>query len=396
MKNCTVLLSFTVFILTGCLADYYQPGEIAVVDAERIINADREPQNWLAHGRTYDEQRFSPLTTINTDSVSKLGLAWYLDLGTNRGLEATPIVVDGVIYVSGAWNIIYAIDARSGKLLWQHDPETSRVWVAEYAVHDAVSRGLAVWDGKVIAATLDGRLFALDATNGGLLWSVLTIDRSKPYTITGAPRVIKGRVIIGNSGADYGVRGYLSAYDVSNGELDWRFYTVPGDPLKPQESAVLEMAVKTWTGDEWYKTGGGGTVWNSMAFDPELNLLYFGVGNGTPWSRELRSPGGGDNLFLSSIVAVNPDNGEYAWHYQTTPGESWNFSAVESIILAELEIEGKTRKVLIQAPKNGFFYVLDRATGELLSAEQYIEQNWASHVDMATGRPVEYLSLIHI
>jgi PQQ-dependent dehydrogenase (methanol/ethanol family) len=390
MKNRNVLLSVTVLILTGCLADYNKPGEIAAVDAERVINADREPQNWLAHGRTYDEQRFSPLTTINADSVSKLGLAWYLDLGTNRGLEATPIVVDGVIYVSGAWNIIYAIDARSGKLLWQHDPETSRVWVAEYAVHDAVSRGLAVWDGKVIAATLDGRLFALDATNGELLWSVSTIDRSKPYTITGAPRVVRGRVIIGNSGADYGVRGYLSAYDASNGELDWRFYTVPGDPLKPQESAVLEMAVKTWTGDEWYKTGGGGTVWNSMAFDPELNLLYFGVGNGTPWSRELRSPGGGDNLFLSSIVAVNPDNGEYAWHYQTTPGESWNFSAVESIILAELEIEGKTRKVLIQAPKNGFFYVLDRATGELLSAEQYIEQNWASHVDMATGRPVEY------
>ena len=390
MKNCAALLSISVFILASSMADYNKPIGVAAVDMQRIINADREPQNWLAHGRTYDEQRFSPLTTINADNVSELGLAWYLDLGTDRGQEATPIVVDGVIYVSGAWNIVYAIDARSGELLWQHNPETSRVWVAEYAVHDAVSRGLAVWDGKVIAATLDGRLFALDARNGELLWSVLTIDRSKPYSITGAPRIVKGRVIIGNSGADYGVRGYVSAYDASNGELDWRFYTVPGDPSQPQESAALERAVKTWTGEEWYKTGGGGTVWNSMAFDPELNLLYFGVGNGTPWSRELRSPGGGDNLFLSSILAVNPDNGEYVWHYQTTPGESWNFSAVESIILADIEVEGQPRKVLIQAPKNGFFYVLDRATGELLSAQQYIEQNWASHIDMATGRPVEY------
>jgi PQQ-dependent dehydrogenase (methanol/ethanol family) len=274
--------------------------------------------------------------------------------------------------------------------MWRYDPQVSRAWVAAHACCDAVSRGVAVWEGKVIAATLDGRLIALDAGSGELLWSTLTIDPDKPYTITGAPRVVKGNVIIGNSGADYGVRGYISAYAADSGELVWRFYTVPGDPARPQESAALEMAVQTWRGDEWHKTGGGGTVWNSMAFDPELNLLYFGVGNGTPWSRELRSPGGGDNLFLSSVIAINPDNGEYVWHYQTTPGESWNYSAVESMVLTELNVNDTATKVLIQAPKNGFFYVLDRATGELLSAEKYIPLNWASHVDMATGRPVEY------
>ena len=384
------LLLYTLVFMSALAGCDPRPADIATVHTQRIINADSEPQNWLAHGRTYNEQRFSLLDAINDVTVKQLGLAWYLDLGTDRGLEATPIVIDGVIYISGSWNIVYAINAQTGELLWRFDPQTSRSWVAAHSCCDAVSRGVAVWDGKVLAATLDGRLLALDAQTGELLWSTLTIDRNKPYTITGAPRVIKGKVIIGNSGADYGVRGYISAYDVNTGELDWRFYTVPGDPAQPQENAALEMAVKTWSGDEWYKTGGGGTVWNSMAFDPELNLLYFGVGNGTPWSRELRSPGGGDNLFLSSIIAVNPDNGEYAWHYQTTPGESWNFSAVESMVLTELIIDEKPRKVLIQAPKNGFFYVLDRATGELLSAEKYIDQNWASHIDPETGRPIEY------
>lgn len=383
-----LFVAVTTLLLNGCTNDIGDSA-VANVTSARLI-ADNEPQNWLAHGRTYAEQRYSPLTEVNTENASDLGLAWYLDLGTDRGLEGTPIVVDGVIYVSAAWNIVHAINARTGELMWRYDPQVSRAWVAAHACCDAVSRGVAVWEGKVIAATLDGRLIALDAGSGELLWSTLTIDPDKPYTITGAPRVVKGNVIIGNSGADYGVRGYISAYAADSGELVWRFYTVPGDPARPQESAALEMAVQTWRGDEWHKTGGGGTVWNSMAFDPELNLLYFGVGNGTPWSRELRSPGGGDNLFLSSVIAINPDNGEYVWHYQTTPGESWNYSAVESMVLTELNVNDTATKVLIQAPKNGFFYVLDRATGELLSAEKYIPLNWASHVDMATGRPVEY------
>jgi PQQ-dependent dehydrogenase (methanol/ethanol family) len=384
-----IFLLLLLSLLTAC-APADQPARVAAVDGSRIQDSVAEAGNWLSHGRTYAEQRFSPLSAVNDQTVGGLGLAWYLDLGTHRGLEATPIVADGVMYVSGAWNLIHAIDAASGKLLWRHDPRVSREWVAAHACCDAVSRGVAVWQGKVIAATLDGRLLALDAQTGELLWSVLTIDTGQPYTITGAPRVVKDKVIIGNSGADYGVRGYVSAFNVDTGALVWRFYTVPGDPARPQESAALEMALKTWSGDEWHKTGGGGTVWNSIAFDPELDLLYFGVGNGSPWSRELRSPGGGDNLFLSSVVAVKPDTGEYVWHYQTTPGESWNYSAVESMVLTELRIDDETRRVLIQAPKNGFFYVLDRASGELISAEKYIPLNWASHVDLATGRPVEY------
>ncbi len=375
-------------VLNSCQS--IRNSEVAEVTTDRVVLADAEPENWLAHGRDYAEQRFSPLTQIDTETVEGLGLGWYFDLGTHRGLEATPIVADGVMYLSGAWNMIHALDAMTGEPLWHYDPRVSRSWVAANSCCDAVSRGVAVWKGKVIAATLDGRLIALDAATGKLLWSQLTIDPERPYTITGAPRVIKNKVVIGNSGADYGVRGYVSAYAVETGEMLWRFYTVPGDPSQPQESAALEMAVKTWRGEEWVKTGGGGTVWNSMAYDPELNLLYFGVGNGTPWSRELRSPGGGDNLFLSSIVAVNPDDGEYIWHYQTTPGESWNYSAVESMVLTDMVIEGESRKVLIQAPKNGFFYVLDRESGELISAEKYIPLNWASHVDLETGRPVEY------
>jgi quinohemoprotein ethanol dehydrogenase len=401
MIRFVLLLCSILFFLCACGAGPQAPSvadtdtdtvtvTVADVTSQRIINADSEPQNWLSHGRSYTEERFSPLTVVNDSNVDELGLAWFLDLGTNRGLEATPIVVDGVMYVSGAWNIVHAINAATGELIWRYDPQVSRPWVAAHACCDAVSRGVAVWQGKVLAATLDGRLLALDAVSGELLWETLTVDKDKPYTITGAPRVVNNKVLIGNSGADYGVRGYLSAYDVTTGERVWRFYTVPGDPSKPQESAALEKAVKTWSGVEWVRTGGGGTVWNSMAYDAALNLLYFGTGNGTPWSREQRSPGGGDNLFLSSVIAVNADTGEYVWHYQTTPGESWNFSAVESIVLTQLKINDESRDVLIQAPKNGFFYVLDRRTGELLSAENYIPLNWASHVDPETGRPVEY------
>ncbi len=388
----TLLLLFALMCVSGCEERAAQQDIPSAHDEghhEAFLISMEDPAQWVSHGRTYSEQRFSPLTQINTESISDLGLAWSFDLPTRRGIEATPIVVDGVMYVSAAWNLIYAFDAKTGAKLWSYDPEVSRPWVAKYACCDAVSRGVAVWQGKVYAATLDGRLLALDGASGALLWEVLTIDPSKPYTITGAPRVVKGNVLIGNSGADYGVRGYLSAYDAETGERVWRFYTVPGNPDDGFENDAMRMAAETWTGD-WWRYGGGGTVWNSMAYDPDLDLLYFGVGNGTPWSRDLRSPGGGDNLFLSSIVAVRPDTGEYVWHYQTTPGESWNYSAVESIILADLIIDGRMRKAVIQAPKNGFFYVLDRETGAFISAQPYIALNWASHVDPKTGRPVKY------
>jgi PQQ-dependent dehydrogenase (methanol/ethanol family) len=357
------------------------------VTAERIINADSEPGNWLSHGRTYDEQRFSPLTKINENNVTGLGLAWYFDIDTNRAMEATPLVADGVMYVTSPWSIVHALDAVSGELLWRYDPQTPRSWGA-YACCDVPNRGAALWNDKLYVATFDGYLVAIDVESGQEVWRADTINRTPPYTITGAPRVIKGKVIIGNGGAEYGVRGYVTAYDAETGEQAWRTYTVPGNPADGFESDAMEKAAKTWTG-EWWKFGGGGTAWDAFAYDPDLDLLYVGVGNGSPWNREVRSPGGGDNLYLASILALDPDTGNYVWHYQTTPGESWDYTATQHIILADLEIAGKFRRVLMQAPKNGFFYVIDRETGALISAEAYVPLNWATHVDPESGRPVE-------
>ena len=357
------------------------------VDGARIAAADDEPGQWLSYGRTYDEQRFSPLDQINADNVDQLGLAWFYDTGQQRGHEATPIVVDGRIYVTASWSVVHALDAATGEELWTFDPEVPREW-ARWVCCNVVNRGAAVWEGRVYVGTLDGRLIAIEADTGEAAWEVRTTDPEKPYAITGAPRVVQGKVIIGNGGAEYGVRGYVSAYDAETGDEAWRFYTVPGDPSQPFEHPELATAAETWTG-EWWEVGGGGTVWDSMSYDPELDLLYVGVGNGAPWTRVHRSPDGGDNLYLSSILALRPETGELVWHYQTTPGDNWDYTAVQHIMLADLEIDGVTRQVLMQAPKNGFFYVLDRATGELLSAEKYITANWASHVDMSTGRPVE-------
>jgi len=342
----------------------------------------------MSHGRTYDEQRYSPLKQIDDASVDSLGLAWSFDLKTERGIEATSLVVDGVMYMTSSWSIVHALDARTGAPLWSFDPKVAKE-KSKHTCCDVVNRGVAVWQGQVFLGALDGRLIALDAASGRVNWEVATLDATKPYTITGAPRVVKGKVLIGNGGAEFGVRGYISAYDAKDGSLAWRFYTVPGNPDLEFESDAMKMAAETWNGQWWELGGGGGTVWDSMAYDPELDLLYFGVGNGTPWNQEIRSPGGGDNLFLSSIVAVRPDTGEYVWHYQTTPGETWDYTATQHIILADLSIDGKSRKVLMQAPKNGFFYVIDRASGELLSADNYINITWATHVDMKTGRPVE-------
>jgi len=360
----------------------------ANVHAERVLGADTQPEQWMTHGRTWSEQRFSPLAQVHTGNVDQLGLAWSYDLETRRGVEATPLVVDGVMYTTAPWGIVHALDARTGRPLWSFDPEVPRA-KAKHTCCDVVNRGVALWEGQVFVGALDGRLIALDAATGAVNWEVATFDPAQPYTITGAPRVVKDQVLIGNGGAEFGVRGYLSAYDVDDGSLVWRFYTVPGNPALGFENEAMAMAAKTWHGRWWELGGGGGTVWDSMAYDPELDLLYFGVGNGTPWNRAIRSPGGGDNLFLSSIVAVRPDTGEYVWHYQTTPGESWDYTATQHIILADLEFDGAVRKVLMQAPKNGFFYVLDRETGELLSADNYVNISWATGVDMATGRPQE-------
>jgi len=381
----TAVVAVTVFSAGAVQAK--PGGGAATVDGARIVAADSEPQNWLSHGRTYGEQRYSPLARINDGNVGELGLAWSYATGTTRGLQASPIVVDGTMYTTGTWSVVYALDAKTGRELWKYDPEVPRAW-GRYLCCDAVNRGVAVWKGALYLGTIDGRLVSLDAKTGARRWEVNTIDRTKPYSITGAPRVVKGKVLIGNGGAELGVRGYLSAYDADTGKLVWRFYTVPGNPKDGFEHPELAEAAKTWNG-EWWVGGGGGTVWDSMAYDPELDTLYVGTGNGSPWARDIRSPGGGDNLYLSSILALDPDTGRLKWHYQTTPADNWDYTATQHIILADLPIGGKTRKVLMQAPKNGFFYVLDRVTGELLSADKYIPATWASHVDMKTGRPVE-------
>ena len=356
-----------------------------MVGGATIIQADNS--GWRSHGRTYDESRFSPLDTVNVESVSDLGLAWSYDLSSTRGIEVTPIVHDGIMYVTSTWNIVSALDARTGKELWVYEPEIDKAQ-AGYACCDAVNRGVAIWGDKVFTATIDGRLVALNAKTGDVVWDKLTIDKTKPYTMTGAPRVVDGKVIIGNGGAELGVRGYVSAYDVDDGEMIWRFYTVPGNPENGFENDTMSMAAETWEG-EWWKAGGGGTVWDSMAYDPDLDLLYIGVGNGSPWNHRIRSEGEGDNLFLSSIVALRPDTGEYVWHYQTTPGETWDYTATQHMILADMDINGAPRKVIMQAPKNGFFYVVDRATGEFISAEAFVPVNWASGIDQDTGRPIE-------
>jgi PQQ-dependent dehydrogenase (methanol/ethanol family) len=373
------------------------------VDGKRI--AAGASGEWLNYGRTYDEQRHSPLTKINADTVSGLGLAWFAAFDTDRAQQATPLVFDGVLYTTTAWSKVFAFDATTGAPLWSYDPKVPGE-TAVKACCDVGNRGVAAWKGKIFVGALDGRLIALDAKTGAEQWSVVTVDQSKPYTITGAPRVIDGKVMIGNGGAELGVRGYLSAYDADTGKLVWRFYTTPNPDGKPDGAAsdpvLAEKAASTWSDGAWKRSGGGGTVWDAMAYDPALGTLYFGVGNGAPWNHQIRSGGKGDNLFLSSIVAVDAKTGAYKWHYQTTPGDSWDYTATQHIMLADLTIEGRPRKVLMQAPKNGFFYVLDRETGALISAKPYIPMgpadpkappgtpfSWSTGQVDAQGRPIE-------
>jgi quinohemoprotein ethanol dehydrogenase len=388
----TMLLLVGVALLVPCGCRRKDQGQQATskpadVNGARIIAADGEPENWMVHGRTYNEQRFSPLKQINDQNIPQLRLAWFYDLDTHRGQEATPLVVDGVMYFTSAWSKVFALNALTGALLWSYDPKVPGEWGVN-ACCDVVNRGVAVWNGKAFVGTLDGRLIALDAATGKPVWETLTIDRNFRYSITGAPRVVKGKVIIGNGGGEFGVRGYVSAYDAETGKRVWRFYTVPGDPSKPVESPILAQAAKTWSGD-WWKSGGGGTVWDAIVYDPELDLLYIGTGNGGPWSEKYRNPKGGDNLLTCSIVALRPDTGEYVWHYQQDAADDWDYDSAEQIILADASIQGQPRKLLLQAPKNGFFYVLDRTNGTLISAKPFTYINWATGVDLKTGRPIE-------
>ena len=379
--------ALTITLLLAGLSHGALAAQSGGVSHERVLKADSEPGQWFTVGRTYDEQRYSPLAKINTENVSRLGLAWYYDLDTNRGQEASPLVIDGVLYVTSAWSKVYAFNAKSGKLLWKFDPEVPGQTGIKGCC-DVVNRGLAAWKGRIYLGAYDGRLIALNARTGKVEWSVLTVDPDKYYTSTGAPRIADGKVIIGNAGSEIGVRGYISAYDADDGHMLWRFYTVPGDPSKPYENEQMKQAAATWTGDIYWKLGGG-TVWDGIVYDPVTGLVYFGTANGTPWVAELRSPGGGDNLFLNSIIAVDVRTGEYRWHYQTTPAETWDYDATSPLMLADLTIDGASRRVLMQASKNGFFYVLNAYTGKLLRADPFTTVTWATGVDMRTGRPIE-------
>ncbi|CAG9187131.1 PQQ-dependent dehydrogenase, methanol/ethanol family [Cupriavidus pinatubonensis] len=359
------------------------------VDGDFIRKNAAATRDWPSYGLDYAETRFSRLGQVNAGNVKELGLVWSYNLESTRGVEATPLVVDGVMYVSASWSVVHAIDTRTGKRLWTFDPKVDKS-IGYKGCCDVVNRGVALYQGKVFVASYDGRLIAVDAVTGRKLWEKDTIiDHSRAYTITGAPRVFKGKVIIGNSGAEYGVRGYITAYDASSGEQKWRWFTVPGDPAKPFEDASMARAAQTWDpAGKWWEAGGGGTAWDTLTFDPELNLMYVGTGNGSPWAHRTRSPAGGDNLYLASIVALDPDTGKYVWHYQETPGDNWDYTSTSPMILADLKIDGQPRKVILHAPKNGFFFVIDRTDGRFISAKNYVDVNWTTGYD-ANGRPAE-------
>jgi quinohemoprotein ethanol dehydrogenase len=390
-----VVAIVVVVLLAFCAWFFLRPSHEAGSQAlatPSLLDATKNPANWVTHGGTYDEQRFSKLAQINASNVGKLGLAWSTELDTNRGQETTPLVVDGRVYLTTAWSKVYALDGKTGAILWKYDPKVPGD-AGVKGCCDVVNRGAAYYDGKVYVGTFDGRLVALDANSGQPVWTTNTVDTSKPYTITGAPRVVDGNIVIGNGGAELGVRGYVTAYDAETGAQKWRFYTVPRPDGKADgeisDDVLKAKADGTWFDGMWKQTGGGGTVWDAIVYDPEFDQVYIGVGNGTPWNQDLRTGGKGDNLFLSSIVALDAKTGAYKWHYQVNPGESWDFTASQPIMLSDLMIDGKPRKVLMQAPKNGFFYVIDRQTGKLISAKPFTKVTWATSIDLATGRPVE-------
>ena len=370
----------------------------SLVNAETLVDGraiadEKQGVNWLSVGRTYAEHHYSPLTGIDADNVKQLGLAWFLDLPGQRTLEATPLAVDGVLYFSGTHGKTFAVDARSGRQLWEFDPESGNYSPQIFRLSASAGghRGVAYWQGKVYVAVIDGRLFALDAKSGKPVWNIQTLDEPNGATnaSSGAPRVFNGKVIIGNGGDMKGpVRGYVTAYDAETGRQLWRFFTVPGDPHKAFESPALKMAAKTWDG-QWWREGGGGNVWDSITYDPAFNRVYLGVGCGFPHGAAERSPGHGDNLFTCSIVALDADTGAYVWHYQMNPRDTVDYDSSQQMVLADLTIGGKPRNVLMQAQKNGFFYVIDRRTGKLISAEKITKVTWAERIDLKTGRPVE-------
>lgn len=365
-------------------------GQAHVTD-ERVLAESARGENWFLKGGNFRGEHFSPLAQVNAGNVGELGLAWVTNIPIPDGIATTPIVVDGVVYISGAYSVVYAVDAASGDVLWSYDPgvlasldDAGRSWIGR------ANRGIAVWDGRVYATTVDCKLIALDAASGKPLWTKVTCDTDRYYTISDSPYVGGGKVFVGNSGSETPLknRGYVSAYDAGSGEMLWRFFIVPSDKPEENDTPALKMAAKTWSQEQLETHGGGGQNWNEMTYDPVSNQLFFGTSGAYPYVYEERSPDGGDNLFLSSLVAVDADTGEYRWHYQTVDRDSWDYNATMNIVLADLEIGGKERETVLIAPKNGFHYTLDRHSGELLAAGKFAKVNWATHINMETGRPV--------
>jgi len=381
----------TVFVLSLVgltLATWMMVGQTRRVDDLTLKNAGKTGEEWLTYGLTPGETRYSPLKQIDSTNVSRLGLAWSYEVGPGGGnQEGTPLFWNGNIYAITNWSVVYSVDARTGKERWRWDPEVNQTAVRPKICCGVVNRGIAIYQGKIIAPVIDGRLQALDAETGKPVWEARVAFPQDNYTITMAPRIAKGKVIVGVSGAEYPVRGFFAAYDANTGQFAWKFYTIPGDPSKPFERPEMKKAAETWSGD-WWKLGGGGTVWDGVAYDPDTNLVFVGTGNGGPWPEELRKSKGKDNLFVCSILAVNADTGDLKWYYQNTPGDSWDFDSVQGFILADMTINGRPRKVIMQANKNGFYYVLDRVTGSFISAQPFATVTWAKGIDPETGRPI--------
>ncbi|MEO6092949.1 MAG: PQQ-dependent dehydrogenase, methanol/ethanol family [Novosphingobium sp.] len=373
-----------ILALAGC-----QAGQAALQGssaAEPVQNSVGAGAEWTRVNADSDETGFSRLDQINVANAGALGLAWSLDLPGEASLEAPPLFVDGVLYFTGSYAGVYAVDAASGKLLWKYDPKT---WQYNPDKMGWANRGVAYDAGKVFVGANDGRLIALDARTGGEVWSVDTTDRRPFQNINGAPRVFNGKVIVGQGGADSGARGYVTAYDEATGRQVWRFYIVPGSPEQNAGDPAMVAAAKTWPADFWKTNGGGGGPWDNITFDAALNRVYIGTANAYDYDPVKRDPEGRDNLYTASIVALDADTGKYAWHYQVNPRDSWDYDCTQQMMLATLIIDGRPRRVLMQAPKNGFFYVIDRDTGKLISAEKIGKVTWADRIDVSTGRPVE-------
>jgi len=349
------------------------------VDSNDLMNSGKTGKEWLTYNLDYAETRYSRLKQLDTRNVGRLGLAWAFDIPVGGRQEATPLMANGTLYWIGIGGVTFAADARTGKEKWRYDPGGK---IRE----SGAMRGVGIFENKIFLPSSDGKLIALNAETGTLVWSIQTTPYNEFYRISMAPRIINGKVIIGNGGGEVPVRGFISAYDANTGKLIWRFYTVPGNPANGFENDAMKKASETWSG-EWYKMGGGGGPWDSIAYDPELNLVYFGTGNGGPWPEELRQSKGKDNLYIASVLALNADTGAYVWHYQFTPGDSWDYDATQQLTLADLRIDGRSRNVIMQANKNGFFYVLDRRNGQFISAQPFAQLNWASGIDPKTGRP---------